>query len=358
MFNTKGITNKSLFNSQSGKFSKAYIKNLQTNLFSTQFLQSNALQVWDVNGLYLYTICSNNALLNDINLYLPGSSANDYLVSNNFLATLTNKTINCSNNTLSNISNTEIKSGAAIDALKISSGLISNTEFDYLNGLDQNLTTTSNVVFNQVSTPTLKANTIQDNGAGSININTYLSMAASNYYFTGFDTTNGLYFNNLSPTGTSDTLYLFSTLGKVDINAGNVLNLRGTNGITAHQDLTLSTGKMITTGDFRFSPGSTNYFQVDAPLSGALDNGIRIIPPTQTNYGMFLKGQTTAASTVNWNPIIDCYAYDNATGGQTSSTYINAYNSIDQTGITATGNMTFNSALKAGTGGSSSVFAN
>ena len=47
--------------------------------------------------------------------------------------TLTNKTIDATSNTISNIGNTQLVAG--IDAAKISSGSISNTEFDYLDGV-------------------------------------------------------------------------------------------------------------------------------------------------------------------------------------------------------------------------------
>ncbi len=48
---------------------------------------------------------------------------------------LTNKTINADNNTISNIDNENIKSSAAIDATKIADGTVSNTEFQQLNGI-------------------------------------------------------------------------------------------------------------------------------------------------------------------------------------------------------------------------------
>ena len=49
--------------------------------------------------------------------------------------TLTNKSIDSDNNTITNIANADIKSAAAIDATKIHDGTVSNTEFGYLNGV-------------------------------------------------------------------------------------------------------------------------------------------------------------------------------------------------------------------------------
>lgn len=71
------------------------------------------------------------------------------LSGNSQTATLSNKTISGAANTLTNIGNSSLLAG--IDAAKISSGTISNTEFDFLNGLDQNLSTTSSVQFAQIS---------------------------------------------------------------------------------------------------------------------------------------------------------------------------------------------------------------
>jgi hypothetical protein len=55
--------------------------------------------------------------------------------------TLTNKNIDADNNTVTNIADANIKSGAAIDATKIADGSISNTEFQYLNGTTSNIQT-------------------------------------------------------------------------------------------------------------------------------------------------------------------------------------------------------------------------
>jgi len=52
--------------------------------------------------------------------------------------TLTNKTIDADSNTITNIENADIKSGAAIDASKIADGSVSSTEFQYISTLSSN----------------------------------------------------------------------------------------------------------------------------------------------------------------------------------------------------------------------------
>lgn len=64
-----------------------------------------------------------------------GSSATRVLVEENSAATLTNKTIDADQNTITNIENADIKAGAAIDAAKIADGSVSNAEFQRLDGV-------------------------------------------------------------------------------------------------------------------------------------------------------------------------------------------------------------------------------
>ena len=58
--------------------------------------------------------------------------ADTTIVGTDATQTLTNKTINADQNTITNIDNADIKSGAAIDATKIADGSVNNTEFQYL----------------------------------------------------------------------------------------------------------------------------------------------------------------------------------------------------------------------------------
>ncbi|MFA5321380.1 MAG: hypothetical protein WC373_01795 [Smithella sp.] len=72
-------------------------------------------------------------------LTLPTST--DTLVGRSTTDTLISKSIDCDSNTVTDISNDEIKAGAAIDAAKIHDGTVDNTEFGYLNGVSSAIQT-------------------------------------------------------------------------------------------------------------------------------------------------------------------------------------------------------------------------
>ena len=70
------------------------------------------------------------------------TSATSDIVTSNNTKTLTNKSMSGSNNTFTNIPNSALSSG--IDAAKISSGLVTNAQFDRLNGVTSNIQTQLN----------------------------------------------------------------------------------------------------------------------------------------------------------------------------------------------------------------------
>lgn len=69
----------------------------------------------------------------NITITLPATAST--LISNSSTDTLTNKSINADNNTITNIDDNEIKASAGINATKIGGGAVDNTEFSYLDGV-------------------------------------------------------------------------------------------------------------------------------------------------------------------------------------------------------------------------------
>lgn len=80
-----------------------------------------------------------NTTLNLIRYY--NGSAWISLVDESSAQTVTNKSIDADNNTITNIDNDEIKTGAAIDVTKLHDGSVDNTEFGHLDGVTSNIQT-------------------------------------------------------------------------------------------------------------------------------------------------------------------------------------------------------------------------
>ena len=74
-----------------------------------------------------------NSTTQRIKSYIQGAIRE--IVTADQAQTLTNKTIDSATNTISNIANANISATAAIDASKIANGLVSNAEFQYLDGV-------------------------------------------------------------------------------------------------------------------------------------------------------------------------------------------------------------------------------
>jgi len=61
------------------------------------------------------------------------------IVLHNATQTISNKALDADSNIITNIDDSEIKSNAAIDVTKLSTGIVDNTEFDYLDGTTSNI---------------------------------------------------------------------------------------------------------------------------------------------------------------------------------------------------------------------------
>lgn len=182
----------------------------------------------------------------------PGDTAHT-LVSATSTQTLTNKSIDADTNTITNIENADIKSGAAIDATKIAAGSVDNTEFGYLNGVTSS-------VQGQLDD---KANL--DGGNTFTGLNAFHTTAPTGteniLYATRSDENQGLFVGmagdqvfadlfNTDVTISGDPGHLFSSVSRLDLLNGvgvrfqdadnsNQIDLNAPAVVTANRSLTL-----------------------------------------------------------------------------------------------------------------------
>ena len=114
-------------------------------------------------------------------------------ISADSTTTFTNKTFDAdaTGNSLTNVEDANIKASAAIDATKIANGTISNTEFQYLNGVTSAIQTQLNAKgtssfsgsYNDLSNkPTIPTNNNQlTNGEGYLKASSYSNSSTSGY---------------------------------------------------------------------------------------------------------------------------------------------------------------------------------
>jgi hypothetical protein len=117
-------------------------------------------------------------------IQLPAGDAAHVLVSRDSTDTLINKTIDADQNTITNIENADIKSGAAIDAAKIADGSVSSTEFQYLSGVTSDIQTQING--KQADVITTEGDLIVGNSSGDA---ARLAIGTSGYVLTSDGTT-------------------------------------------------------------------------------------------------------------------------------------------------------------------------
>jgi hypothetical protein len=120
------------------------ISNLETADLANGVLNTDLIDTLNENPASDTQIPSALAIKTYLSTHTGATSAHGVsgvVVGTSDAQSLTNKTIDAALNTISNISNSNISTTAAIDASKIANGLVSNTEFQYLDGVSSSIQT-------------------------------------------------------------------------------------------------------------------------------------------------------------------------------------------------------------------------
>lgn len=120
--------------------------------------------------------------LSDGKIHYHNGTISSPLVTEAGTATLTNKTIDISTNTVTNITNTNISASAAIDATKIANGSVSNTEFQFLDGATSNIQTQLNTLSGSGITSLTGDVSATGPGAAAATVNSVGGSSAANIH--------------------------------------------------------------------------------------------------------------------------------------------------------------------------------
>jgi hypothetical protein len=130
----------------------------------------------DDRNYYIEFIDLRKYIINNLNL------PNTNFVGINDSQTLTNKTISAGDNTITEISDTNIKNGANINANKIGSGEVSNTEFNYLKGVGANIQSQINNLKPATATMLLTSDSSKQIGISEDDLRNHLGIENSLQY--------------------------------------------------------------------------------------------------------------------------------------------------------------------------------
>lgn len=224
-------------------------------------------------------------------IQMPPGDAAHVLVSANSTATFTNKTFDAdgTGNSISNIENADIKSGAAIDATKIADGTVTSTEFQYINTLSSNAQTQIDAKVTGPASATDEAIARFDSTTGKLVQNSVVTItdAGAASGFTQLNTDNlRLDGNTVSSTDTDGNVVLDPNgTGAVQVSAAHLLLQSGT-----------------TASEVRFyepSGSGTNYSAFKAQAqAGDVTYTLPAAAPASNGY--HLAG--TTAGVLSWAP--------------------------------------------------------
>lgn len=256
------------------------------------------------------------------------------IVTNSQSQTLTNKTIDADSNTINNIDNNEIKAAAAIDATKIADGSVSNTEFQYLDGVTSSIQTQLNgKQGNLVNSAGLAAALSDETGTGlavfnnSPNIITPTGIVKGDVGLGNVDNTSDATKNSAVATLTNKTIDgddntvqdLALTSLKTNVTDANKFLVRNGSGVVVSNTKDVPSGTVVGTSDTQtlsaktFSDAPLMKAGVDIEDPGAGTNKINLTAPTLSgNYTLKLptsmgsNGQaltTNGTDTTSWSTI-------------------------------------------------------
>ena len=173
----------------------------------------------------LYPYCESHAGMGGDSVFISGKYINEDSSS-----TLTNKSINSDNNTITNIVNADIKAAAAIDATKIADGTVTSTEFQYINTLSSNAQT-------QLDAKATTSNTLDEfgNPAAALDIN---DQELTKFVAKDFK-------EDIATTSDSGTSFSSNTL-TLDVQDGNVFTITLDDNVTTWAISNMGAGTTIT----------------------------------------------------------------------------------------------------------------